>query len=36
MLLLFRQIDQDDVGVLPYTVEQNVFPVRGNVETEQR
>ena len=30
--LLFRQVDQDDIGVLPRTVEHKVFPVRRDVE----
>lgn len=30
---LFRQIDQDDIRVLPRTVEHDGFPVRRNVES---
>ena len=34
-LVLFRQIDQDDVRVLPRAVEHDVFPVRRDVERPQ-
>ena len=33
--LLPRQVDQDDVGVLPEAVEHDVFPVRRDVEPSQ-
>jgi hypothetical protein len=29
---LFRQIDQDDIGILPRAIEDDVFPVRCDVE----
>lgn len=34
--LLLRQVDQDDIGILKCPIEDNVFPVRRDVEAAQR